>query len=206
MSSKPESRFCCKYCKDETTRNFRFGRISCCVSCEYKKRKYKFFEKTGERKKFCGDCTSIKSLCKTCESIHKDLISDEKDLSSVSTGLLRSSKTYLCQFCKDNRELNFIKLRYTTCRNCYNEMRREKYGSKKSKELHSQGTGGSNGSAVGSSEAKLMEKLDIPLEIKSLWNNFYALYEELQTEIQIKDEEIAELRTQIEDLKQHFKK
>jgi hypothetical protein len=189
MSSKG-SLISCKYCKDNITRNFRFERVSCCTSCEYKIRKYRFFEKNpSESKKFCKECTSLKEPCEVCVLIKKSLLEFLEKKS-------KNQKTYDCQYCGDNQEQNFIKNRYTTCRKCHNEIRRERKNTlplMKNKEQSSENTAGVPDG---------FKTLNIPEEIKNLWKNFYDLNQELNIELQIKNEEILELKDEISKLKE----
>ena len=173
----------CKYCKSKDIVDFRFQHLSCCKSCEYKIRKYRYFLKYPEQsKKFCAKCVDILKPCKVCKLIKSDF-----KVFKVS-----KYKIYDCQFCGDNQESNFIKFRYSTCRNCHNQIRREKYETSSSelKEL------------FGKNSSKEKSKpINFPDEITNLWKNFYELSQELSLEIQIKNEEILDLKEQISILK-----
>jgi hypothetical protein len=185
----------CKYCKDNITRNFRFERVSCCINCEYKIRKYRFYEKNPtESKKFCKECKSLKELCEICNLIKKEI---QESLNS------KNSKTYDCQYCGDNQEQNFIKNRYTTCRNCHNEIRRER---KKILPLMKNESEVSLPKTLESFSKRFRsEPLNIPEEINNLWKNFYDLNDELNLELQIKNEEILELKKEVSEFKKILK-
>lgn len=191
----------CKYCKIKDPLEFRFQHLCCCSSCEFKIRKYRYFLKFPEQiKKFCAKCIDISKPCKVCKII-------KEDLTLVKISKDRNSKTYDCQYCGDNQENNFIKFRYSTCRNCHNQIRREKYetSSKELKEVVS------SSKEIRSDRTNHSKTLNLPEEINNLWRNFYELSQELSLEIQIKNEEILDLKEknfklekEISDIKSRF--
>jgi len=189
ISSKDRKIFSCKYCQESKIEKFRFDRNSCCESCEFKIRKYKFYKKFPLRsKKFCKDCNEKKEYCKICELINFDLDTILPEQSGV--------KTYHCQYCNDNNEENFIKFRYTTCKECHNEIRREKYNSQKLKIIKLNPVPGYPEPTKG----------DFHEEIENLWRNFYELSQELSLELQIKNEEIQDLKEKYQSLKDEISK
>jgi hypothetical protein len=154
---KDKSKYSCKFCNTEDENLFRESRFISCRSCESLCTKYRKYYKEINNVGtdiilLCDICNTNKNPCDKCRKIQIHI---------QDTTFETQNPTYICKHCKTTNEKNFETHRKKICRKCYNKTNNLKYIKKKSD------------SEI---ETELNKQV---LDLKTLSENFYILYEKV---------------------------